>query len=110
VHPTATETCNELDDDCDAGVDEGVTANLYADADHDGYGTGTPTTGCFATPGRSYLNNDCDDANAAIVPGEQKCLGTTDYQLCTNGAWSIKMTCPGQTTCRPQPNGTGVCI
>jgi hypothetical protein len=110
AHPTSVETCNDIDDDCDTAIDEGVTASLYTDGDHDGYGAGAAVAGCFAVPGLSYLNNDCDDANAAIVPGEMKCLSATDYQICNNGAWSLKMTCPTQTTCRPQPNGTGVCI
>ena len=110
THPSSVETCNEVDDDCDQHVDEGVGASLFADEDHDGYGAGAAVAGCFAVPGFSYLNNDCDDTNPAIVPGEMKCLNATDYEICTNGAWSIKMTCPAQTTCRSQPNGTGVCI
>ncbi len=110
THPTSVETCNMIDDDCDAAVDESVTASLYVDGDRDGYGAGAAVAGCFAVPGLSYLGNDCDDTNAAIVPGEIKCLNVTEYQTCNNGMWSLKMTCPLQTTCRPQPNGTGVCI
>jgi hypothetical protein len=36
VNPSAEEICNEIDDDCDLGVDEGVTTTFYVDADEDG--------------------------------------------------------------------------
>jgi hypothetical protein len=111
THPTSVEACNGLDDDCDGLTDEGVRQNLYRDVDLDGYGAGiAPMLGCVLTPGYSYLDNDCDDNNASIVPGEMRCSGI-QYQTCQiDGSWTVAATCPAQTTCVTQPNGTGVCI
>ena len=44
VHPGATETCNAIDDDCNAKIDDGLTfVDYYVDFDGDGYGAGTAT-------------------------------------------------------------------
>jgi hypothetical protein len=85
---------------------------LYADEDLDGYGAGEPTMGCFLVEGTSFLGNDGEDDNAAIVPGAIQCLNATDYQICEaeDGTWSLKATCALQQACREQPNGTGICI
>ena len=38
ISPDAVESCNELDDNCDGQVDEGVGQTVYTDGDGDGYG------------------------------------------------------------------------
>ena len=38
VHPEAVEVCNEIDDNCDGAVDEGVEETFYRDEDGDSYG------------------------------------------------------------------------
>ena len=62
-HPGATETCDGVDQDCDASVDEGSNV-FYRDLDSDGYGDlvvsvslvcTSPPSGFVVTPG------DCDD-------------------------------------------------
>jgi hypothetical protein len=80
VHASATEACNDVDDDCDGLVDEGC------DDDKDGYCdvamvvTGEPVV---CPKGKK----DCDDANVAVHPGQPEvcddgldddCDGTTD--------------------------------
>jgi hypothetical protein len=70
VNPTATETCNNTDDDCDATVDEGF------DLDGDTYST---------------CHGDCNDGNPTIHPGaaevlnglDDNCNGQTDEGSCS---------------------------
>jgi hypothetical protein len=58
IYPGATETCNLVDDDCDAAVDEGF------DQDYDGVTT---------------CGGDCNNLNAAIHPGAPEvCNGIDD--------------------------------
>jgi large repetitive protein len=90
ISPSATESCNEVDDDCDGGVDEtGATGEptWYRDADRDGYGTGDTTAmSCSAPAGYTTTSTDCDDTKAAVYPGaietcntiDDDCDGTTD--------------------------------
>jgi hypothetical protein len=80
-NPGATEVCNGFDDDCDGSVDEeGFTGTWYGDADGDGYGDASaPLTGCTQPAGSSANADDCDDADAAINPGEtEACNGYDD--------------------------------
>jgi hypothetical protein len=61
VHPGASESCNNVDDDCDGDVDEGVELALYVDQDRDGFGTGVPSGGCEVSAGLATVGGDCDD-------------------------------------------------
>ncbi|NIR40670.1 MAG: hypothetical protein GWN07_32985, partial [Actinobacteria bacterium] len=49
-NPGATESCNNLDDDCDGTIDEGVSIVCYADGDGDTYplATALPQNACTA--------------------------------------------------------------
>ena len=80
VNPGATEVCNEIDDDCDGQVDEGVQNTYYADTDGDGYGDdGNTTEACSAPAGYVSDNTDCDDSNANVNPGATEiCNGVDD--------------------------------
>jgi len=74
VNPSASETCNEIDDDCDALVDEGF------DADADGFAT---------------CAGDCDDEDNAVNPSEHEtcnlvdddCDGSVDNEAIDAGTW-----------------------
>ncbi len=69
--PGKEESCNNLDDDCDGMVDEGLGAvTTWPDADGDGYGNtlGAPTSGCGGG-GRAQNDDDCDDADPKVHPG-----------------------------------------
>jgi hypothetical protein len=90
VHPGATETCNEIDDDCDSLVDEDVTTTFYTDADSDGYGdTDSSVEACEATLETVAIDGDCDDTDAAVHPGatevcndqDEDCNGYIDEDL-----------------------------
>lgn len=80
VHPNAYEYCNEIDDNCDGNIDEGVAPTWYADADHDGYGD--PNTAVLACqqPLDFVSNNwDCVDTDAYINPNAlEDCTNQTD--------------------------------
>ncbi|MCA9494151.1 MAG: putative metal-binding motif-containing protein, partial [Myxococcales bacterium] len=93
----ATETCNEIDDDCDGQIDEDVTRTYYADADEDGHGDPTDTLdACFTPDGYAIAGDDCDDAEPAAWDGaaeicdgvDNDCDGTTDEDLAVTRQWA----------------------
>jgi hypothetical protein len=113
IYPGANEICNAEDDDCDGGIDEG----LSTDADRDGH----------YTPGSCFLPaDDCDDSNSARFPGNNEicdnvdndcdggvdenlsrsttcgvgaCAGNTGTETCTAGNW-------GNNTCDADAGAT----
>jgi hypothetical protein len=82
VFPGAEERCNLADDDCDAEIDEDAIDPIafFADGDLDGYGAaGTAIFACSVPEGAALTGTDCDDADAAINPGENElCNGIDD--------------------------------
>ncbi len=76
IHPSATEVCDDVDNDCnqqidddDAGLDTGTAATWYADADSDGFGdTEVSTLSCESPSGYSADPGDCDDTDAEVNP------------------------------------------
>jgi len=113
IHPGQLEACNGRDDNCNGQMDEGLLVPRYSDGDNDGWGAGPPQLACVNEPGTSHLGTDCDDTNPAMHPGQFRCIvggqGNT-YQLCTVDGGFVAGVCPGSAACRPQPNGTGVCL
>ena len=67
INPDAEEVCDEVDNNCDGEVDEGVTSTWYADEDGDGFGGDMATDGCG---GDGWVDNadDCDDSNPEVNP------------------------------------------
>ncbi|MEN9333821.1 MAG: hypothetical protein RLY35_1001, partial [Bacteroidota bacterium] len=96
VYPTHVELCNQVDDNCNAQVDEGVQNVYYLDADGDGFGwISNVVLSCSAPLG--YVNNaqDCDDniityqdldgdgfGTMVMVP-----CGVTDNTDCNDTQW-----------------------
>jgi hypothetical protein len=99
VGPTS-ETCNNLDDDCDALTDEGLTQSCGTDVGECQSGTQTCTAGQWGTcvgaigPVSETCNNkddDCDSLKDEFLT--QQCgitdVGVCQYgtQTCSNGTW-----------------------
>ena len=78
INPVAFEICNNIDDNCNLQIDEGlISGNYYMDADGDGFGAGLATTTCSVLSAPYVTNNtDCDDANMAV--------NTAATELCIN--------------------------
>ena len=69
VFPGAAEVCDEVDNDCDGTVDDGVTTTYFADADADSYGDPARTTAaCSAPSGYVENDDDCDDSDDTLSP------------------------------------------
>ena len=68
-YPGADEACDDLDNDCDSAIDEGVKRTVYTDADRDGYGDpASASEACEAGDGTSLDNTDCDDDASGVNP------------------------------------------
>jgi len=102
VHPGATEECNDVDDNCDGDVDEGLpTYPYYVDGDGDGYGDAdaTPVEDCGPPDGHADNAEDCDDTDASVNPGadEDPCDG-------------VDNDCSAATSDTPDHDGDGFSI
>jgi len=80
VHPSATETCDGFDNNCDGETDEGVSVSVYPDTDFDGHGDDSASAEmhCADAVGFSVLNDDCDDTNPTIYTGQVEICDALD--------------------------------
>lgn len=77
----ATEVCDELDNNCDTFVDEGVQVLLYTDSDADGFGAGLGMPGCVdeegnAPAGFATEDGDCGPDDDRAFPGTTRGYAT----------------------------------
>ncbi len=82
IHPTATEICDEIDNNCNDAIDEAGAegeSTFFADDDGDGYGNDKDTILACSQP-ENYATNadDCNDEDNLAFPGSpERC--STDY-------------------------------
>ncbi|MCA9544847.1 MAG: putative metal-binding motif-containing protein, partial [Myxococcales bacterium] len=82
--PDADEVCNNRDDDCDTGIDEGVLVTYYADQDVDTFGDDATTTlACTRPQGFSPTGGDCDDGDSGINPNADEVCDQQDQDCDT---------------------------
>ncbi len=91
IFPGAEELCDDIDNNCNGTVDEGLVFIIYY-LDEDGDGFGDPDTGqerCIQPSGTVTIAGDCDDADPDINPDaleicdaiDNNCNGSIDEDL-----------------------------
>jgi hypothetical protein len=79
MHPDALEICDELDNDCDTAVDEGVQETWYGDSDRDHFGdVDAPVLGCEQPPDTTTDATDCDDTDPLVHPDADEICNEID--------------------------------
>ncbi|MAA78584.1 MAG: hypothetical protein CL916_04940 [Deltaproteobacteria bacterium] len=87
VSPISTEVCDDIDNNCNEQIDEGVQTTYYLDADSDGFGDPISTAmACAPLEGYVLNSEDCNDSDTQAYPNavefcdnvDNNCDGTID--------------------------------
>lgn len=82
IHPNSPEVCDNIDNDCNALVDDGLPLfQFYLDADQDSFGNPDSTIQvCFFEAPDGYVmnNDDCDDSNFDVNPNGVEIIDSLD--------------------------------
>ncbi len=81
INPGSAESCNDIDDNCDTQIDEGVLVQNYFDEDGDGFGSAVVNSipSCSQLVGYVSNNSDCNDGSSAVNPSVvEVCNGIDD--------------------------------
>ena len=69
IAPGQKEVCDNIDNNCDEQIDEGLMQTYYRDYDRDGYGDPEhPIARCMAGDGFATNDDDCDDSDDEVGP------------------------------------------
>ncbi len=94
INPDQPESCNNIDDDCNGQIDDGLdTTEQWPDLDGDGYGdyNAESELACASFPGMSDNNLDCNDENDSVNPDAEEIVGDGIDSDCD------ELTAPGET-------------
>jgi hypothetical protein len=117
--PGHAEICDEIDNDCNGEVDEGVGTTWYEDRDADDWGVPDSTTEACARPtGYAPEPGDCDDEDAlyhpyadesdCTDPNDYNCDGSVGYADADTDGWPACLECD-DLDANIRPDATEVC-